>query len=48
MESKVNYTLVGAFVLILTVTLVIFIVWLSTGISTKHYKQFQAWPLIPR
>ncbi len=40
MESKVNYTLVGAFVLILTVTLVIFIVWLSTGISTKHYKQF--------
>ncbi|EDP46896.1 MlaD family protein [Rickettsiella grylli] len=40
MDTKVNYTLVGAFVLILTMTLVIFIVWLSTGISTKRYKHF--------
>jgi phospholipid/cholesterol/gamma-HCH transport system substrate-binding protein len=40
MESKVNYTLVGAFVLILTATLIVFIVWLSTGLSTKRYKNY--------
>lgn len=40
MESKVNYTLVGAFVLILTIALIIFITWLSAGLSTKHYKSF--------
>ncbi|MFZ0219349.1 MAG: MlaD family protein [Candidatus Aquirickettsiella sp.] len=40
MESKVNYTLVGAFVLILTIALIIFITWLSAGLSTKHYKNF--------
>jgi phospholipid/cholesterol/gamma-HCH transport system substrate-binding protein len=41
MESKINYTLVGAFVLILTIALIIFITWLSTGLSTKRYKTFQ-------
>jgi len=40
MESKVNYTLVGAFVLILTIALIIFITWLSAGLSTKRYKNF--------
>ena len=40
MESKVNYTSVGAFVLILTIALFIFITWLSAGLSTKHYKNF--------
>ncbi len=40
MESKVNYTLVGAFVLILTIILIIFITWLSAGLSTKHYKNY--------
>jgi phospholipid/cholesterol/gamma-HCH transport system substrate-binding protein len=41
MESKISYTLVGAFVLILTVALIIFITWLSTGgFSTKQYKTY--------
>ncbi len=40
MESNVNYTLVGAFVLVLTIALIIFITWLSTGFSTKHYKNY--------
>jgi phospholipid/cholesterol/gamma-HCH transport system substrate-binding protein len=40
MESNVNYTLVGAFVLVLTLTLIIFITWLSTGFSSKHYKNY--------
>lgn len=40
MESKINYALVGAFVLILTAALIVFITWLSTGLSTKHYKNF--------
>lgn len=40
MESKINYTLVGAFVLILTIALIIFITWLSVGFSTKHYKNY--------
>lgn len=40
MKSKVNYTLVGAFVVILVAALIIFIVWLSTGLSSKHYKNY--------
>ena len=40
MESKINYTLVGAFVLILTVALIIFITWLSAGFTTKNYNTY--------
>ena len=40
MEPKINYTLVGAFVLILTVALIIFITWLSAGFTTKNYKTY--------
>jgi len=40
MESKINYTLVGAFVLILIVALIIIITWLSAGFTTKHYKTY--------
>lgn len=40
MEPKVNYTLVGAFVLILTIALIIFVTWLSSGLSTQRYKHF--------
>jgi len=40
MESKINYALVGTFVLVLLVALVISITWLSVGFSTKHYKTY--------
>ncbi|MES2141721.1 MAG: MlaD family protein [Pseudomonadota bacterium] len=40
MESKINYTLVGAFVLILTVALIVFITWLSAGFTTKNYNTY--------
>ncbi len=40
MESKINYTLVGAFVLILMVALIIIITWLSVGFTTKHYQTY--------
>lgn len=40
MESKINYTLVGAFVLILTIALIIFITWLSAGFTTKRYNTY--------
>lgn len=40
MESKINYTLVGAFVLILTLAIIIFVTWLSAGFTTKHYHTY--------
>jgi phospholipid/cholesterol/gamma-HCH transport system substrate-binding protein len=40
MESKVNYTLVGAFVLVLTVALIILITWLSADFTIKNYKTY--------
>lgn len=40
MESKPNYASVGAFVLILTAALIIFIAWLSVGFSMKHTKKY--------
>lgn len=40
METKISYTSVGVFVLILTIALVVFIVWLSAGFSTGHYKNY--------
>jgi len=40
MESKINYTLVGAFVLILTIALIMIIAWLSVGLTNQHYKTY--------
>lgn len=37
MESKVNYALVGIFVIVLTAAIIFAIIWLSAGISTKEY-----------
>lgn len=37
MESKVNYTLVGIFVIVLTAAIIFSIIWLSAGFSTKNY-----------
>lgn len=40
METKVNYTIVGAFVVILTSALVIAIIWLSSGLSLESYTTY--------
>lgn len=40
MESKVNYTLVGLTVLILTTALIIAALWLSIGFERKKYNNF--------
>jgi phospholipid/cholesterol/gamma-HCH transport system substrate-binding protein len=37
METKVNYSLVGAFVIVLLTTAVLGIIWLSSGLSLKKY-----------
>lgn len=43
MDDKVNYTLVGAFVLVLGAALVVAVLWLAAGISTKKkYEPYQA------
>lgn len=40
MESKINYTAVGAFVIALLTAIIIAIVWLSAGLSTEDYKSY--------
>lgn len=40
MGSRVNYTTVGLFVIILTAALIIGIVWLSNGLSKTKYKTY--------
>lgn len=36
-ETEVNYTLVGTFVIALIAAIVVLITWLSSGFSTRHY-----------
>ncbi len=40
METKVNYTLVGIFVLLLFTAIVIATVWLSAGLGSQNYKTY--------
>ncbi|MDQ8039940.1 MAG: MlaD family protein, partial [Rickettsiella sp.] len=40
MESKINYTLVGAFVVLLTIAFIIFVTWLSAGFTIKRYNTY--------
>src|SRR5262245_10762276 len=40
METRVNYTIIGAFVIGLVVALIIIVLWLSTGITKKYYKTY--------
>ena len=43
MEDKVNYTAVGAFVLVLGAALIAAVLWLSAGIAgKKHYGTYQS------
>lgn len=41
MESKVNYTVVGLFVVVLTVAIVLAIIWLAVGFNTNDYRIYQ-------
>jgi len=40
METNVNYTIVGAFVIILSSAIVLSIIWLSSGFSVQEYSTY--------
>ncbi len=41
METKVNYTAVGAFVIVLFTALILSIIWLSAGFSNEKYTMYE-------
>lgn len=41
METNVNYTIVGAFVIILTAAIVFILIWLSSGFSSEKYNIYR-------
>ncbi|MBV9576250.1 MAG: MCE family protein [Gammaproteobacteria bacterium] len=43
METKVNYTIVGAFVVILSAVIVVGIIWLSSGLSLESYTSYMVY-----
>ena len=43
MESKVNYALIGLFIIILAIALVASILWLSVAGNNKHYRTYQVY-----
>ncbi len=43
MDSKVNYAIVGLFVIVLSIVLVASILWLSVDIQKKDYQTYQAY-----
>lgn len=43
METKVNYTVVGAFVIILLSAIILAIIWLSSGLSTEKYSYYKVY-----
>lgn len=43
METNVNYTIVGFFVMILIAALTLSIIWLSSGFSIEHYKRYMVY-----
>ncbi len=43
METNVNYTIVGAFVISLTALIIFFIIWLSAGISWQKYTTYKVY-----
>ena len=40
MDTKINYTVVGAFVLILSCAVIFLIIWLSVGINKQRYQNY--------
>ena len=43
MDNKVNYALIGLFVIILIIALILSILWLSVGIKQKNYQTYQVY-----
>jgi phospholipid/cholesterol/gamma-HCH transport system substrate-binding protein len=43
MDSKINYALVGLFVIIFIIALILSILWLSVGIEQKNYQTYQVY-----
>jgi phospholipid/cholesterol/gamma-HCH transport system substrate-binding protein len=43
MESNVNYTLVGAFIIGLTIAMIVIALWLSVGLTGKQYNFYLAY-----
>lgn len=43
MENNVNYSVVGAFVIILTAAIIMMIIWLSSGLSTQSYSYYKVY-----
>ncbi len=43
MDAKVNYTVVGIFILVLSITLIYIIFWLTAGVSSKSYETYVAY-----
>ncbi len=43
MDSKVNYAIVGIFVIIVSIALVASVLWLSVGIEKKNYQTYQVY-----
>jgi phospholipid/cholesterol/gamma-HCH transport system substrate-binding protein len=43
METNVNYTIVGAFVIILFASIIFAIIWLSSGLSFEHYSTYMVY-----
>ena len=41
METNVNYSIVGAFVIVLTAAIVVAIIWLSAGLSFEGYTTYK-------
>lgn len=41
METNINYTMVGAFVMVLVACITLGIIWLSAGFSVDEYKSYQ-------
>ena len=43
METNINYTLVGAFMITLIAAIVVTIIWLSSGFSLQHYSIYKVY-----
>lgn len=43
METNVNYTIVGAFVIMLVALIILGIIWLSAGFSSEHYTMYEVY-----
>ncbi|MCD6039831.1 MAG: hypothetical protein K0S27_1231 [Gammaproteobacteria bacterium] len=43
METNINYTVIGVFVILLVAVITLSVIWLSSGFSTDEYTTYQVW-----